>query len=57
MYRLTLFSARQDGDPPRLFLSELKDANDSIWIISEQLESLDDMDKKHTKNIKITYHL
>ena len=53
--RLTLFNARRGGEPPRLFLSELRDANDSTWITPEQLDSLDDMDKKLAKNTKITY--
>ena len=53
--RLTLFNARRGGEPPRLFLSELRDAIDSTWITPEQLDSLDDMDKKLAKNTKITY--
>ena len=53
--RLTLFNGRQGGEPPRLFLSELKDANDSNWITPEQLDSLDDMEKKLAKNTKIIY--
>ena len=48
--RLTLFNARRGGEPPHLFLSELKDANDSTWITPEQLDSLDDMEKKLAKN-------
>ena len=30
--RLTLFNARRGGEPPRLFLSELEEANESAWI-------------------------
>ena len=54
--RLTLFKARRGGEPPRLFLLELRDKNDSTWTTLEQLESLDDIDKKPAKNTKITYH-
>ena len=53
--RLTLFNARRGGEPPRLFLSELEEANESAWISSAQLEALDDIDRKLVENTKITY--
>lgn len=53
--RLTLFNARHGGEPPRLFLLELEEANESVWISSAQLQALDDIDRKLVENTKITY--
>ena len=47
--RLTLFNARHGGEPPRLFLLELEEANESVWISSAQLQALDDIDRKLLK--------
>ena len=52
---MILFNAKRGGEPPRLFLLELDEANESAWISSEQLEALDDIDRKLVENTKITY--
>ena len=53
--RLIFFNVKRRGEPPRLFLLELDEANESAWISSEQLEALDDIDRKLVENTKITY--